>query len=147
MLSLILLGARACCGPWIGWRTPNWEPSTFLTLWLAMCFSPRSWASFFFLLSLLLQFPSFHPQPHVLSIQFALYCSQNWEMGIANIPFPSFTLALTSDRVVVPGPSYVIRLAPLVVSHWHVPRENVFTSTVIHILFVSFPGLTIRNAD
>jgi hypothetical protein len=38
-------------------------------------------------------------------------------MGIANIPFPSFTFVLTCDRVVIPGPSYVIRLAPLAVMH------------------------------
>jgi len=34
--------------------------------------------------------------------------------GVGNFPFPSFTLLLTSDRVIIPGPSYVIRFAPLV---------------------------------
>jgi hypothetical protein len=51
-------------------------------------------------------------------------------MGIANFPFPSFTLLLTSDRVVIPGPSYVIRLAPLVV-----PQVTQDTPTVIETLF------------
>jgi hypothetical protein len=54
-------------------------------------------------------------------------------MGIANFPFPSFTLLLTSDRVVIPGPSYVIRLAPLVVPH---VRQD--TPTVIETLFARY---------
>lgn len=48
-------------------------------------------------------------------------------MGIANIPFPSFTFVLTSDYVVIPGPSYVLRLAPLVVLHPQIPQTPALT--------------------
>jgi len=51
------------------------------------------------------------------------------KMGIGNMPFPSFTLLLTSDRVVIPGPSYVLRFAPSVPSDLHDPQDAVFLST------------------
>jgi hypothetical protein len=60
-------------------------------------------------------------------------------MGIGNIPFPSFTRLLTSDRVVVPGPSYVLRFAPLVASDLH---DTAFPSTVSRTLFTRHWFLT-----
>ena len=36
-------------------------------------------------------------------------------MGISNVPFPSFTLVLTSDHVIIPGRSMVIRIEPLLI--------------------------------
>ncbi len=38
-------------------------------------------------------------------------------MGISNIPFPSFSLVLTSDRVIIPGRSMVIRIEPLLIKN------------------------------
>ena len=69
--------------------------------------------------------PRFLPPTFVLFFIF-----QTETMSIANIPFPSFTLVLTSDRVVIPGPSYVIRLAPLVVSHPQV-RQAIEPANII----------------
>lgn len=49
-------------------------------------------------------------------VRFFVLPPKKANMGIANFPFPSFTLALSSERVVIPGPSYVIRIAPLVIA-------------------------------
>ncbi len=44
-------------------------------------------------------------------------------MGISNIPLPSFTLVLTSDRVIIPGRSMVIRIEAPVTVIQHVPNN------------------------
>jgi len=70
--------------------------------------------------------------PHIRSIRL-IFHSLNIKMGIANFPFPSFTFVLTSDRVIIPGPSYVIRFAPLVVLHH--PRTPQVTALMMVIGF------------
>ncbi len=40
-------------------------------------------------------------------------------MGTSDIPFPSFTLVLTSGRVIIPGRSMVIRIEPPVIQNVH----------------------------
>jgi hypothetical protein len=46
-------------------------------------------------------------------------------MGISNVPFPSFTLVLTSDHVIIPGRSMVIRIEPLLI------KDNLMVSLLL----------------
>ena len=80
--------------------------------------------------------------PHFRSVRPVFFLSTRIKMGIGNIPFPSFTLLLTSDRVVIPGPSYVFRFARLPTPHSQACRETAIMPKVIRILSAYYRFLT-----
>ena len=65
-------------------------------------------------------------RPHIPSFRDLIF--RQWELAIYLSPR---SLLLTSDRVVIPGPSYVIRIAPLVASGSQVFRDTPFMPIVI----------------
>ena len=49
-------------------------------------------------------------------------------MGVANVPFPSFTLVLTSGRVIIPGPSSVRAMPDI----QQIPPKHLMVNSQLH---------------